>query len=364
MGARTRGIANQILSGGLDATDGLTGAVSSSNITNASVTSVSSTPSIGGGFDKVASDPPSPTEGDIWFNTTSNTVKGYVFAPAGWATGGNLSTARSGLGGFGIQTAAVGVAGETGIGTYTNVAEEYNGSTWTAGGTSSTSRTALIAGAGTQTAGMIAGGYNGGNLNNTEEYNGSSWTNGGSLTRSATRYVTVSGTQTAGLGFGGFTPPGTNATEEYNGSSWTAGGSMNVSSHNRAGAGTQTASFAAGKEPTGGESETYDGSSWTSITAMNTARQAGESAGDSTSGLVFGGNSPAGVPVVGVNTESWDGTSWTTESNLNIARRNHGTASQGSVTAALGFAGYSTANTAATEEYSGAGAQVKTLTSS
>jgi hypothetical protein len=40
MGARTRGIANQILSGGLDATDGLSGAVSSSNITNASVTSV------------------------------------------------------------------------------------------------------------------------------------------------------------------------------------------------------------------------------------------------------------------------------------------------------------------------------------
>ena len=90
MGARTRGIANQILSGGLDATDGLSGVVPSSNITNASVTSVSSTPSIGGGFDKVASDPPSPVEGDIWYNTTSNTVKGYVLSPrsAAWATGG------------------------------------------------------------------------------------------------------------------------------------------------------------------------------------------------------------------------------------------------------------------------------------
>src|SRR5210317_757576 len=109
MGARTRGIANQILSGGLDATDGLTGAVSSSNITNASVTSVSSTPSVGGGFDKVASDPPSPVEGDIWFNTTSNTVKGYVFftTPASWASGGSLNTARSNGGGAGTASAAL-----------------------------------------------------------------------------------------------------------------------------------------------------------------------------------------------------------------------------------------------------------------
>src|SRR6056300_1267904 len=109
MGARTRGIANNILSDGLDATDGLSGALSSSNITNAPVTNVTSTPAIGGGFDKVASDPPSPTEGDIWYNTTSNTVKGYVLATtaAAWATGGNTSTTRYGRGGFGIQTAAL-----------------------------------------------------------------------------------------------------------------------------------------------------------------------------------------------------------------------------------------------------------------
>src|SRR5210317_1265882 len=138
MGARTRGIANQILSGGLDATDGLSGAVPSSNITNASVTSVSSTPSIGGGFDKVASDPPSPTEGDIWFNTTSNTVKGYVFAPAVWATGGAVNTARYGTAGAGTQTAALIAGGFPNP--VTAATETYDGTSWTEVGDLGTAR--------------------------------------------------------------------------------------------------------------------------------------------------------------------------------------------------------------------------------
>ena len=37
----------------------------------------------------VSSDPANPVEGQIWYNTTSNTLKGYAFAPASWATGGN-----------------------------------------------------------------------------------------------------------------------------------------------------------------------------------------------------------------------------------------------------------------------------------
>src|SRR5210317_1196552 len=145
MGARTRGIANQILSGGLDATDGLSGAVPSSNITNASVTSVSSTPSIGGGFEKVASDPPSPTEGDIWYNTTSNTVKGYVYAAGVWATGGNLSANKRNSGTVGLQTASIAFGGNSPG--YTNVTEEYNGSSWTGGGNMGTTR-GFLSGAG------------------------------------------------------------------------------------------------------------------------------------------------------------------------------------------------------------------------
>jgi hypothetical protein len=56
---------------------------------------------------------------------------------------------------------------------------EYDGSTWTAGGSLTTGR-GLLGGAGLQTAGLAYGG----NLSpktQTEEYNGATWTNGGSL---------------------------------------------------------------------------------------------------------------------------------------------------------------------------------------
>jgi hypothetical protein len=40
-----------------------------------------------------SSDPANPTLGQIWYNTTSSALKGYQFVQ-GWATGGNLGTAR------------------------------------------------------------------------------------------------------------------------------------------------------------------------------------------------------------------------------------------------------------------------------
>ena len=82
MGTITRGIANNVVTGGkLDGTDGLSGTVSASNIANASLTNITSvSPSLGFAVTSVASDPVSPTEGQIWYNTTSKTLKGYQFA--------------------------------------------------------------------------------------------------------------------------------------------------------------------------------------------------------------------------------------------------------------------------------------------
>jgi hypothetical protein len=43
------------------------------------------------------SDPPNPIEGQMWFNSTTQTLKGAEVGgvPAGtWASGGNLNTAR------------------------------------------------------------------------------------------------------------------------------------------------------------------------------------------------------------------------------------------------------------------------------
>jgi hypothetical protein len=106
-----------------------------------------------------------------------------------------------------------------------------------------------FSGAGTQTAGLGFGGYipGPGRVGTTEEYNGSSWTAGGSL--NTARYgLGGAGTQTAGLAFGGeANPPITGATEEYDGSAWTTvGSSMNTARYLLGGTGIQTAALAFG----------------------------------------------------------------------------------------------------------------------
>ena len=59
----------------------------------------------------LASDPANPTLGQIWYNSTSNTLKGENFGAASWASGGSLSVARGRLGGAGTQTAGLAFAG-------------------------------------------------------------------------------------------------------------------------------------------------------------------------------------------------------------------------------------------------------------
>ena len=116
----------------------------------------------------VSSDPSNPTEGQIWYNSTSNLLKGYAnVVTNAWASGGNLNTARQELAGFGTQTAAVAAGGYTTVNTA--VTELYNGTSWT------TSTPLIIArnnqgGAGTQTAGLSFGGS--GSSNATEEFTG------------------------------------------------------------------------------------------------------------------------------------------------------------------------------------------------
>jgi hypothetical protein len=49
----------------------------------------------GQNIEVVASDPANPTIGQIWYNSTSNTLKGGGVTTAGaWATGNNMGTAR------------------------------------------------------------------------------------------------------------------------------------------------------------------------------------------------------------------------------------------------------------------------------
>ena len=247
MGSLKRSLANNILtSGKFDATD-LTGNLPSSNIANASMTSITAFPaSAGSAIALVASDPPAPTVGDVWYNTTSNALK-YAGAGVGtWATGGNLGTARQTIKGAGTQTAGLAFSGYTGTLPFSGSTEEYDGTTWTAGGTMGSLRVNL-AGLGTQTAGLAAAGETTTVQNATEEYDGSAWTAGGNVA-TARQQLAGCGIQTAALAFGGDNPtPGfLNVTEEYNGASWTTVSSMATGRYILGGAGTQAEALAFG----------------------------------------------------------------------------------------------------------------------
>ena len=182
---------------------------------------------------------------------------------------------------------------------------------FSAGGNMLTARRAMTGGAGTQTAGLIAGGYVTALMNNTEEYNGNGWSSSGNLP-TALYYISVAGTQTAGLAVGGGDPV-KQETLEYNGSAWTDVGNAPEVRKMLGRAGTQTASlFAGGNDgPNAASSEAfiYDGTNFTNITDLPSNRGAGHVSGGSQTASVHAGGS-LGPPGLATTTVEWDGSSW------------------------------------------------------
>ena len=129
MGIITRNFANNVLSSGtIDATDGIDGVIPSSNITNSSVTNITTLPaSIGDTIESVASDPSPATEGQFWYNSTTGALKGLVQIQA-WSSAGNLANARTAFAGCGTQTSALAFGGETP--SLTAATEEYTNPTF------------------------------------------------------------------------------------------------------------------------------------------------------------------------------------------------------------------------------------------
>ena len=107
-------------------------------------------------------------EGQVWYNSTSGTLKSLVKISA-WTSAGNMGTARYALGSAGTQTAGLAFGGS--LPGVTAATEKYNGTSWTAASSLNTARQSL-AGAGTQTAGLAFGGTIPPTTAATEEYNG------------------------------------------------------------------------------------------------------------------------------------------------------------------------------------------------
>ena len=365
---------------------------------------------VGKKIKSVSSDPSDSADGQMWYNSTTQSLRGIGISSAWSSSAGQINSFPQTYGG-GTQSAGWICGGYvTPPFTKQDRTEEYNGTGWTVGGTLNTARADINA-AGLQTAGLAAMGDNHPSsprgITNTEEYDGSSWTNVNSSPGGMFENCGAScGTQTTYVAVGGRSGPPNSAqttTMEYDGTNWSTSGAYPAALRNIYHSGVQTASIATGGETDPGStvtsSHTYDGSSWTSSATSPISRRGGGRAGTQTAALFFGGGpgNPAGTTTLtfdgttfavdpaslttpmgsmssstnGTSTAAWacspalvmeeynksttviTAAAWAAGGNLNTARSGMFTGPIGSQTAGLAAGGEDSSKSNATEEYDG-----------
>ena len=158
----------------------------------------------------------------------------YTWDGSSWTSAPNINKARNGCAtSIGTATAALIHGG------YDNASplagrdetEEFNGTSWSEQNDLSTGRSHGGSG-GTQTAGIYfcgettnTGTFNTRCPNTTEEYDGTSWSGGGTVPGNFTR-LNGSGLQTACFRIGGASPSVVSTTDYYNGSSWASAAAL------------------------------------------------------------------------------------------------------------------------------------------
>ena len=313
----------------------------------------------------IAGDPPAPIVGQVWYNTTSNVLKGYVESAGAWAAGGNVNTGRSFGGAVGGPPAALFSGG--GPGTRTNT-ESYNGSSWTAVTAMNTGRQYTVAFGSTTAAVAVAG--NPGSLTTTEIWNGAGWTNVPGVLSVGRQMMGSSntGTTTAGLIFGGSNSPGPpwyslTLAESWDGTSWSVIPAITTKRQDGGGVGTQTASlYITGYDQPPANAmrtqvEEWNGTAWSEIADVTTGRQTCCCAGTTTSAIIGGGTSNGGTEAI---TEQYNGTSWTEVGDLGTGRQGIAKGAGASGNACIACSG--NPNLVNCESWDGAPMTVKTVT--
>ena len=172
----------------------------------------------------LSADPGTIRAGDVWYNSTSGTLKGAVSFGA-WSSSSPINTARHGSGQGGTAAAGFIVSGGPSPKVQT---EEFDGTGWSNGEDVSVD-SYFGGGAGTLTAGLYAAGEYppGGNTDRTIEYDGTNWTTVTAYPQ-ALKMIASCGTQTSALYATGVLQPPAGAkqteTREYDGSAWNSGG--------------------------------------------------------------------------------------------------------------------------------------------
>ena len=320
-------------------------------------------------------DPANPLIGQVWFNSTSSTLKGTTAGVGSWASGGTMNGAkRTGIGSWGTQTAALAASGESGPPWIQPTRVElYDGTSWSEIQDISTGRYLGASIGQTSTAALFASGYNASGYNaSVEQWNGSSWSEKAEMNNPSYSFSGGVGTSTSGLAVGGNRnpavppSPGSNSSlvESWNGSGWTNIAELNTGRSGVAAVGaTNTAGLGVGGYAPGGASdkvESWNGSAWSEITEINSGRQGGRSSGIQTLTVFFGGENPAPD---GAKTEYWDGSSWTELGDMAVTRNGNVSGSSSSANSALAF-GSPVASGSTTEEWIKTDFTTKTFTSS
>ena len=325
---------------------------------------------------KYTTNPTNPLVGQMWYNNTTGTLKVYRNLGAAWASGpsiNNLAQQRQAMSPQIANTSAI-LAGGIGPGvtppSYGVEVEEWNGTAWSPETAMGTGRRAFGSSSQTATASVVFGGNP--TMSTTEEWGGSSWTATGSLTL-ARQYLAGFGSQTSAVAAGGYSPaapPGYAVTsvEEYNGSTWSAGTVLPTAEFGGKGLGvSETAGFVLypiAASPTA-VTKQYDGTSWTDAGTLNTLRDGPGLAGITTAAIAFGGVSPA--PADTDVTEEYDGSAWTTTSATLATATGANVGGFGSSTSAIRASGTGPpggAYLSATEEYTNPLITIQTVTTS
>ena len=299
--------------------------------------------------------------------TLSSDPGATQFAAGSWASDAPAPQATQSAGSFGTSTAAVSSGGYDGT-AYIQTTIEFNGSSWSSGGSMNRPAGQNFPGFGTEPSGGIAGGYKtSGNavVNNFESYNGTAFTESTDLNSARQAAGATGASATAGIVVGGTTgvgsPPdttGNNNVEIWNGSSWTEISEINTARYSLRALGSTCpapTAVVAGGENSGtktGATEKYDGSSWSESGDLNTARSQHGGAGSvATSGICFGGEGSAPSYTNYALTEHFDGSTWTEVSDLSGTRYAFGTMT-GTGSAAIAAQGRNPGYTGLTEIWS------------
>tara|TARA_A100001037_G_scaffold74741_1_gene66919 strand:- start:874 stop:2184 length:1311 start_codon:yes stop_codon:yes gene_type:complete len=342
--------ASNIAPGTITSTQIAPATVAASNIAPATITQDKISPAVNLGIDAVTSNPPSPSEGDVWLRKDLSTaqLKAYLSGPLSWSTGGDMHNAPNGYSstfGCGTQNDATTCGGYRGSPApyYLSTTQSYDGSSWSTGPAYPTGiTTGIQSSCGAPGSNCwFAGGYGQGGprYSAVNHWNGSSHSAGGSLP-TATNNGLGQGSIPSGFVVGGDAPSRSNQKLDYNGTSW-ATGTVLPTTINEAGGtvvGTPTnCGFAGGRNapssPFPGIGYKWDGSAWSTF-----AKPPAQPSTQQANGINFGYNGDdfyiTGYEIPpGYNTtttvEKWNGSAWSSATAIPSSRAGMGSATHG-----------------------------------